>query len=98
MLSKIQQIEETFTKYVRMYSVLLVCLVVASWSHSMMGGFFYPKPATVSSSQSCAFLHSGVVCGTRAAGHEIRARRPRCGGDSLDGLGALVTVECQCVV
>ena len=58
MLSKIQQIEETLTKYVRMYSVLLLCLVVASWSHSMMGGFFYPKPATVSSSQSCAFLHS----------------------------------------
>ena len=39
MLSKIQQIEETLTKYVRMYSVLLLCLVVASWSHSMMGGF-----------------------------------------------------------
>lgn len=86
MLSKIQQIEETLTKYVRMYSVLLLCLVVASWSHSMMGGFFYPKPAAVLSSQSCALLHSGAVCGTRAN----RAMKSVRGGRGAAGI--LLTV------
>lgn len=56
----------------------------------MMGGFFYPKPATVLSSQSCAFLHSAEWF---AAMKSVRGGRGAA-GILLTVWGALVTVEC----